>query len=60
MILERFRPKMLDATDDMLIMEPPPLEIIFGMTCFVSKNMLLTLTFQEKSQSLSLQSSIVP
>ena len=46
--------------DDMLMMEPPPLSIIFGMAYLLHRTMLLTLTAMTKSQSSSLTSSTEP
>ncbi|MNN73519.1 hypothetical protein D3C81_1896430 [compost metagenome] len=51
---------MLEQTDDMLMMDPPPLAIICGRKARIMRYWAVTLRLLEKSQASSSQSRMVP
>ena len=53
-------PRSEDATEDILMMDPPPRAIIFGKKARIMRNRLRTLSSIVKLQSSSLHSRIVP
>ena len=53
-------PLMLEATEAMLIITPPPFASMMGRNCRVKRYMLFTFISKERSQSFSSQSKIDP
>jgi len=53
-------PRIEDAADDMLMIEPPPLFSIPGMKAFIVRCIDFTLRSNEKSMSCSDESSTLP